>query len=527
MQPPSPDADAELRRELQTMKRQLDRLQAAENVLRESEARFRSIIEASPDAMMVADLEGNLVIVNHQAANLLGYQSTRELMDTGRHIWDFVVSAEHQRAQDNRRRTQEIGLTINQEMTLIRRDGSHFPAEISSSLVRGSNGVPIGIASIWRDITDRKAAERALRESEARYRTLVDAFPDVITVTDYEGRALYASPSLERQTGLTLADFEQRRQQRRFIHPDDWEDYSRAVRDFIQSDERVSAPIQNRAFDKWGRLHWYSGILAKIEWEGQPALQTISRDITTQMEAAETRLELALEKERRATLRTLIDNITHDIKSPLTVITTNLHILTGFLRATDSRQQKPVERIRRQIDILQAFIQDLLTTARLDGSAELTLMPVYVGEMLHTIYDEFEPLISEKGLAFQMEIEEPLPSLSSDKRLLRRALTNLVENAIHYTPAGGRVWVRAGHEGDDIWLEVRDTGIGIGPEELPHVFERFYRSEVARQVSSVGSGLGLAIVKRVIEEHGGTIAVESEVGEGTTFRVRLPFRFRG
>ena len=132
-----------------------------------------------------------------------------------------------------------------------------------------------------------------------------------------------------------------------------------------------------------------------------------------------------------------------------------------------------------------------------------------------------EPLAAEKQIDISMQLAAPL-SVSGDRDLLFQACANLLDNAIKYTPSGGRIWLRLSVSGASALLEVRDTGIGIGPEHLERIFERFYRVDQARSRELGGTGLGLAIVKHVVLSHGGTVQVESQAGVGSTFTIELP-----
>jgi PAS domain S-box-containing protein len=156
-----------------------------------------------------------------------------------------------------------------------------------------------GIFLMATDLSDRKRAEDVLRESEFKYRTLVEAFPDIVFITDYTGKMLYAGPSLERQTGFTVDDFQFPQEENPFIHPEDASRVASFIQEFAQSTERYSSVIENRFTDKMGRTHWYSSILAKMEYQGEQALQYIVRDITEQTQAREA-LRLSEEKFSKA-----------------------------------------------------------------------------------------------------------------------------------------------------------------------------------------------------------------------------------
>ena len=172
--------------------------------------------------------------------------------------------------------------------------------------------------------------------------------------------------------------------------------------------------------------------------------------------------------------------------------------------------------------LLQTYIDDLLVLTRLDRLPDLTFVPLNVNRLLHDAETHVAPAAVEKGIVLRLRANAGLPAILGHERDIYRAMTNLIENAIHYTHAGGSVTVSARSDDSDVVIEVADTGIGIDPAEVDRVFERFYRSRQAQDMRSNGTGLGLAIVKRIIEVHAGTIEVESTPGVGTTFRIRLP-----
>ncbi len=299
---------------------------------------------------------------------------------------------------------------------------------------------------------------------------------------------------------------------------------STVVTVFVLNSVNIDAEIWNR------RIFWYflllaGGLILVFKYH-LIALEKVRRkrldEVSAQREQQQ--LQLALEKERSGTFRTLVSNIAHDIKTPLMVMSTNLYVL-GKHTDPVMRQEK-LDSIKGQVRGLGRFVQDLVEVARLDSEAKLRLAPVDVNELAMHIEEDHREIIKEKHLTFALDLEATLLPIQADQADLRRALTNLVGNAINYTPEGRSVTVRTQKRGKGVAVEVADTGIGIAEDELPHIFDRFYRTSQARTINSGGSGLGLAIVKRVIDMHGGTVEVESVLGQGTTFRVLLPAQGR-
>jgi signal transduction histidine kinase len=169
------------------------------------------------------------------------------------------------------------------------------------------------------------------------------------------------------------------------------------------------------------------------------------------------------------------------------------------------------------------MIESILDLSRLDmwKSKKLELVPVDIRDIADQVISAYRPLAENAGLELLSEVSPDLPDVQGEPNQLARLITNLLSNAIRYTP-GGQVCVRLSQDGSYICVQVEDTGIGVEPEDLPHLFDRFYRGKQVSQSKIPGTGLGLSVVKEIVEIHAGRIAVISEVGKGTTFSVWLP-----
>ena len=246
-------------------------------------------------------------------------------------------------------------------------------------------------------------------------------------------------------------------------------------------------------------------------------------DITARKQAEQQRLELALANKRVELLTEFLGNMSHDLKTPLTVINTSLYLLKQ-VREPD-KQESQLKKINDQTQLLEKYIQDILTISRLDHTQSLVpdaMTAVNLNTLIHKVEDELRPSAERKNLKTRLDLDVNLPSIPGDEDELYRAMINLLENAFNYTPDGGMVSIATFWQDHYVVAKVSDTGIGISEAELPHIFERFYRSANAKASVKSGSGLGLAIVKRVIDLHHGSIEVESIPGKSTTFAVRLP-----
>ncbi len=236
---------------------------------------------------------------------------------------------------------------------------------------------------------------------------------------------------------------------------------------------------------------------------------------------AETFNEMAARLRRSEELRRrMIQDIAHELRTPLTVIQGNLQaILDGVFEPTP----ETIASIHEESLLLSRLIHDLRELSLAEaGELPLHKQLVDLREVVRQAAAAFEPRLEAKGVRLELEVgEEPLP-VEVDPERLRQVLFNLLSNAERYTPEGGRIAVRAEQRDGEARVSVSDTGPGIPPEELPYVFERFWRGDKARARRSGGTGLGLAIAKQLVEAHGGRIGAESEPGRGATFRFTLP-----
>lgn len=220
--------------------------------------------------------------------------------------------------------------------------------------------------------------------------------------------------------------------------------------------------------------------------------------------------------------RELTANVSHELRTPLTSIVGFIETLLDGAMNDEVTARRFLTIVDDEANRLVKLVDDLMDLSRLESKrVALELKPVDVGFLVHHVVDKMRPLAE----ASQLVLSQSVPSgliVPADADRLEQVLTNLVDNALKYTPPGGRVEVRAAAMNGEIAVEVADTGRGIPPEDLPHVFERFYRADRSRTRGSGGTGLGLAIAKHIVEAHGGRISVRSRSDEGTAFVVTLP-----
>ena len=249
-------------------------------------------------------------------------------------------------------------------------------------------------------------------------------------------------------------------------------------------------------------------------------LPVTSSDELGRMSAAFNRMTSALEMHREIRRR-LINDVSHELNTPLTVIQLEARGLRDGLQTADGASAHIIQ----EVDRLRGLVTDLDWLAETDSSElRLALETSSVHELLRAEMDRWQPQAQARQVELSMEAPGDLPVMDFDRMRMSQALGNVVSNAINYTEAGGSVMLRAGLEGEELLvISVTDDGIGIEAADLPHVFDRFYRTEQSRSRGMGGTGLGLAIARAIVDAHGGSIAVASDgPGQGVTVTVRLP-----
>jgi two-component system OmpR family sensor kinase/two-component system sensor histidine kinase BaeS len=218
--------------------------------------------------------------------------------------------------------------------------------------------------------------------------------------------------------------------------------------------------------------------------------------------------------------RQLTADVAHELRTPLSIVKGRLEGIQDGVYSADADQ---IEGLLDEVALLERLIEDLRLLALADaGQLALYPEPVAPALLVRDAQRSFAHAAEERRVALHAEAPDGLPELHADPQRLGQVLGNLVANALRHTPAGGSVTVRAARAPAGVTFEVRDTGAGIAPEDLPRIFDRFYRADPSRTRASGGAGLGLAIARRIVEAHGGTIWAESEPGRGTAVRFTLP-----
>jgi PAS domain S-box-containing protein len=283
--------------------------------------------------------------------------------------------------------------------------------------------------------------------------------------------------------------------------------------------------------DRWqqrkdGTLFWASGVLVPLrdsagEVAGFGKVVRDRTDVRAHVEALENRLEAMLQGNQRRDL--FLATLAHELRSPLAALANAMDIV-HLVGEPPEELRRPLQVVHRQVDALKRLVEDLMDVSRAGtGKIHLERRPLDLLEVLTRTFEAAVPLAARRSQDFrQLLLPTPMPILGDPDRL-RQVFANLLDNAIKYTPEGGRVWLKATIEGAEAVVRVEDTGIGIAQEALPTIFDLFTQEARAQPLSAGGLGLGLPLVKQLVSLHDGTVQVRSEgTGKGSEFSVRLP-----
>ena len=483
--------------------RTIESMRASEQ-LRESEEFYRSLLEASPYAVTVTDLEGRITRVNPRTLELHGYQSEEELI--GKSAFDLIASEEHESAMKNLQKTLEEGSTTDIEYTLVRKDGTRFYGLLSAALIRDYQEKPAAFTAITQDITEHKRAEERIRLlSEG-----VDSSYSGIGITGPDMSMTYVNEAFCRMWGGT---------------PE--EHVGRSGLDYFdaESQKKISEELLQLLLAHGG----WQGELIGVRRDGSafPVFLTASAiyDERENMVNMIWVFEDISERKRVEQMKAeFISTAAHELRTPLTAMVLSVEALLSGGEGKFSKQQKKIaENLGQGIDRLAKLANDLLDVTQIEaGEMTLEKEKTDLTLMIEAAAAPFYGSIKARGLTLNIDSpKKPLYAYVDPDRVLR-VIHNLEDNAIKFTDKGSIDLSVRKLDNEKIELCVADTGIGIPKEAIGTVFDKFSRAHLGSDSRRSGSGLGLAICKGIIEMHDGDIRVESEEGKGSRFIVTLP-----
>ena len=486
--------------------------------LEQAQALTKSILDTAPDSIITVDEEGQIEIANPAAEKLFGYPHGELL---GKNVGVLVS-----RVESDALLTRSVkayvarNAGLGREVTGRRRDGSSVPLYLSVG--ESSAGGQTRFTGILHDISERKQAERALRDSENRYRSVVDNIKEVIFQTDSQGLWSFLNPSWTEITGFPLEDslgtlF------LNYVHPDDREHNQQKFQPLIER-KKEHCRHEVRYLTKDGGYRWIE-VFARLTLDSEGNVVGTSGTLTdvTARKSAENALQQAKEAAEAANRAKgdFVATVSHEIRTPMNAVIG----MTGLLLETplSSEQREYAETVRSSSENLLSIINDILDFSKIESSRlDLEEVEFDLRSCIEDALDLVGPLAAAKNLEIGYTSTKDTPNLLvADVTRVRQVLVNLLSNAVKFTSAGEiLVTVRPEYRNTDrlqLCFAVKDTGIGIPVDRRERLFQPFSQadSSITRQYG--GTGLGLAISKRLAELMGGTLWVESEPGLGSTF----------
>ena len=481
--------------------------------LETSEELYRTLVEAMPYGIIETDKKGAITLVNRAMTRMFGY-SVEELADMS--VFDLLADDQERRA------FAEFGRSVLEreprpETWFGRcktKDGAVMDVQVDWNYRRDTEGRVQGFVSVLTDITERRRAERELRESEEKYRMVVQNAAEGIAVIQ-DNRIKFVNPPLENMTGFTAQEI-LAVPAIDFVYPED-RDKAQAFQAALHRGEAQPTPRLFRIAHKDGSHRWVEIKGAPIQWEGKPAGLNFFTDVTETRKMEEELVKM----EKLESIGVLAGGIAHDFNNLLTAILGNISMARMGLSREDASGQRLLE-AEKACYRARDLTQQLLAFSKGGAPVKETL------NLENLIRDACE--FSLRGTACLMNIDFPETTwaVDGDRGQLTQVVANMCINAVQAMPHGGAISIcaqnkefRAGDipglaPGNYVEISIQDQGVGIDPDHLDKIFDPYFTTKPK------GSGLGLATAYAVVRNHGGMITVESRPGQGALFRIFLP-----
>ena len=509
----------------------------AEKALQESEAHYRLLAENIADVIWTVDMNMRPTYMSPAITHLLGYSVAEAMAKPIEVVYtpaSFEIAmktlAEELEIEEIKDKNPSRSRML--ELELNRKDGSTVLVEVNFSFIRNSDGQPKGILAVCRNITERKNLEESLRKSEKQASAAITAARALTFSYDIATGKIDWGGEIEEITGYTREEFAKvdidgwvER-----IHPDDKDEVLSIFQEAMEKDRAIA---EYRFKTKKDYVTLSSTSITEKQ-NGKPVrLVGILQDITEQKRMDEKLKQLyEHEKKLRQELESEINKrieftriLVHELKTPITPVLASCELLLEELN--DESLLPLVKNISNGASNLNKIIDELLDMVKGEiGILQLNPEWVYLQQLLQEIASNVTPLALRRGQNLSLELPASLPAIWADEKRLQQVILNLLNNAFKFTPTGGKITLRSREDGNNLIVEVEDTGRGISKQEQGVIFEP-YQQLVSDGLHQSGLGLGLSLSKRLIKLHGGQIWVKSQVGRGSTFGFSVPIKAAG
>ncbi len=501
-------------------------------------AYLAAIVESSDDAILSKDLDGIIRSCNAAAQRLFGY-SAEELI--GRPV-RMLIPADRQQEEDLILGKIRRGEPIDHfETVRVTKEGRFVDISLTVSPVRDGAGAIIGVSKVARDITERKRAAAELAAQQEWFRVTLDSIGDGVITCDAGGRITFMNAMAAKLTGWETESAITRpcAEVVRLVRETTGQTLDSPVTRVLRTGGPVAPSTQTLLVAADGTGRPIDDNAAPImDGDGNAiGVVLVLRDVTERRRNEAERQSAAIDRERLLEAERVargeaerasrvkdefVAMVSHELRTPLNAILGWTQLMTSgrydavlFARGLDV--------IARNTRVQAQLIADLLDISRIvSGKLRLEKQSVDLRALLDDAIEAVESDAEAKGIAISTTADDTIGPVAGDPARLQQIVWNLLSNAIKFTPSGGRIAVSLTHDTTVAEISVRDTGVGIRPDVLPHVFDRFHQADRSITRRFGGLGLGLAIVKHLVELHGGTVRAESREGEGSTFTIRVP-----
>lgn len=482
-----------------------------------------AIVSSSDDAIIGKTLQSVITSWNPAAERMFGYTAEEAI---GQQVYLIIPSHLHGEEGHVIERLRRGERIEHFETVRRRKDGAMLDVSLTISPIKNSQGLIIGASKIVRDVSDRKRADR----ERAYLAAIIDSSDDAIISKTLESVITSWNPGAERIFGYT-AD-EAIGKQVYLIIPPERHDEEEVILGKLRRGERIDhfETVRRR---KDGSLIDVSVTVSPIK-DGSGFIvgaSKVARDITERKQIEKERENL-LEREKKSRAMAeeasrlkdeFLATVSHELRTPLNSMFGWIRLLRDG-RVDDASASRALEVLERNARAQSQLIEDILDTSRImSGKLRLDLQLVALPEVVAAAMDSIRPMAEAREIKVQMHLDPDAGPVLGDPGRLQQVIWNVLTNSVKFTQKGGRVHLRLGRVDSQVHIIVTDTGQGISPEFLPHVFDRFRQAEGGTTRRHGGLGLGLAIVRQLVELHGGDVRVQSEgLGKGATFSISLP-----
>ena len=485
----------------------------------------RLLLDSTDEGLYSMDVWGNCTFVNRAAAALLGY-TPEELLGQDAHDlmhYKHADGAPYPAEQCPIHRALKTGQDCRVDDEVFwRQDGTAFPVEYSSRPIVEDASVD-GAVVTFSDITVRRRAEHELRTNEERFRSLIVATAQIVWTTARNGEFVTAQPDWRLFTGQTDEELHGRGWLNA-VHPDDRARVAQAWTDALAT--RAIYQAEHRLHRRDGEYrHMLARAVPVLEDDGCVREWVGTHTDITERVRAEEELQRAKEgaEEANQAKSLFLANMSHELRTPLSAVIGYSEMLEEEMEeAGDEDLLGDVRKIQSNARHLLSLINDVLDLSKIEADRMTTFAETFaVEELVRGVASTVESLVQQKGNEVVLDLAPDLGDMHTDQVKLRQCLFNLVSNAAKFTEAG-RIVLRVTRSGDEVVFSVADSGIGMTPEQLERLFERFTQADVSTTRRFGGTGLGLAITRAFCRLLGGDVEVSSTYGKGSTFTIRLP-----